>query len=294
MKMHSVFCPGALKTISLWLAILSLSLILFTGFIIPAHAAGSGWVEARVTVPSGFEQNVIVTVVNSETGDEYATRLMKVNDYVSFFSLPAGNYNFDGAFLENSDFRYNVNLTNGVETFNVSGQDDAPAVLLSFNTTYNSAYSDGAKPTEPPVTTEPISTQSGSEETIAVEIGNNKPAVTKPGVTAGAQLPVNTEATESNTTSTGSSQETAPFESDTVTEPGNQDIYQPGTTADSNSSQHNVKDTAEQEETSVETEKTEEPLSLGKKLLYGFIATVVFGLVVFGLAYLYRRHWENS
>lgn len=290
MKMQSVFRPGALKTIFLWILILMLSLVLFTSLIIPAQAAGSGWVEARTTVPSGFKENVIVTVVNSKTGDEFATRLMKENDYISFFSLPEGSYYFDGAFLENSDFRYDVTLTSGATTFDVSGQEDA-AVLLSFNVTYNSAYSDGAKPTDPPVATEPQTETTAA----AAETGTGKkPTASKPGSSSDAQLPADSEAMDPNITPSGSAQGTEASDSDTVSETGSQYTSQPGTTVNPNSPQHNVKDNAEQEDASAEIEKGEESLSLGLKLLYGLIATVVFGLIVFGLAYLYRRHLENS
>lgn len=120
-----------------------------------------GWVEVRVSVPEGFNDTIIATFVQDETFEEYACRVMAINDYVEIFKLPAGNYTFDGAFLESSDFRYTTSLTNGEETFEVSAKKDAAAALITLKTTYHEEFE--------PVIEETPSAESIPEEETALD-----------------------------------------------------------------------------------------------------------------------------
>lgn len=114
--------------------------------VIPATASAvseKNWVEVQVSVPEGFQEHVIATFENQETYEEFATRVMATNDYISRFELPVGTYVFAGAFLENSDFRYNVTLVNDASEFVISSENQA-AVSVLLQATYNEQYSDGA------------------------------------------------------------------------------------------------------------------------------------------------------
>jgi len=146
-----------------------------------------GWIEIRVSVPKGFDENIIVTFVQEETYDEYAFRVLAINDYVSFTELPAGTYTFDGAFLENSDFRYNVSLTNDTQTFEVSADPDASAVLIELEATYNGDFSEGAgvpsedtQPTEEETVPETEPVTEPSEEATEPSEETTEPSETEP------------------------------------------------------------------------------------------------------------------
>ena len=158
-----------------WLAFAFLSIILiFHILAFPLHTfalENEGWVEIRVDVPKDFDETIIATFVQEGTYEEYAVRVMSINEYVSYSELPAGKYSFDGAFLENSDFRYNVSLVNDVQSFEVIADPNEVAVLIELKATYNDAYSDGAgvpqeesKPTEEETIPTPEPTTEPSEE----------------------------------------------------------------------------------------------------------------------------------
>lgn len=153
LKTRSHVAKGIRFTALLVLIGLVLSLFVFP-FSVSAVGT-SGWVEIRASVPEGFEDTIIATFVQEETYEEYALRVMAINDYVTIEKLPAGNYVFDGAFLESSDFRYNTNLINEADHFEVSADPNAAAVLIELETVYNEEYKDGAG-TPPTEVTEPV------------------------------------------------------------------------------------------------------------------------------------------
>lgn len=137
------------RMVTAFAAVLACCALLFCGFTTSAEATGeTGWVEVQITVPEDFKDNIIVTFVNRDTFEEYSTRVLAANNYVSSFQLPLGRYKFDGAFLENSDFRYNTVLTNSTANFTIIA-DAEKAVLLTLKTTYNDDYSDGAQASSP-------------------------------------------------------------------------------------------------------------------------------------------------
>ena len=148
---HRVYFPLRRRFWSLM--VFSVALVfLFSSLTIPVCASGDlGWVEAKATVPEGFQENIIICFeyIGEDAGegyDEYATRLMAVNGYVSHFQLPVGPYRVAGAFLENSDFRYNTSLINGAAEFVVKNEEKDAAVLLEFQTVYNEEYADWTGP----------------------------------------------------------------------------------------------------------------------------------------------------
>lgn len=302
MSMQFDFYSRPLGILLRWLGIFVLCFMLLASFAVPASADGNGWIEIHAVVPEGFEEHILVCFVNQDTGDDYAARLMKINDYVSFLEVPAGHYVFDCAFLENKDFRYNTNLVSGSDTFEVSVND--AAVRLDFETTYNEKYSNGAKPTDPPDPTEsttltPVSTNPASTEQATVPSTENN--ADQPSGEFNADSTVET-ASPSETT-------TAPSDVLIPTE-GGDDAVVPGTTVSGkddsslsgvpsdekgSSVSKSDKNTNEDADASKDTEEDEaQGLSVRQKIFFAVIATAVFVLIVFVGAYLYRRHLENS
>ena len=136
-----------------------LTLYLLISPLCVSAVGNSGWVEVRVSVPKGFDETIIVTFVQEDTYEEFACRVLEVNNYVTILELPSGKYTFDGAFLESSDFRYSTSLINDAQDFEVSADPNAAAALIELKTVYNEEFSDGAGL---PEATEPT-----EEETVA-------------------------------------------------------------------------------------------------------------------------------
>lgn len=316
MKMQSV--SNFIRTSVLWSCILILVFTMFSYIALPVQAAGDkGWIEARVTVPDDFTETIIVCVINLETYEEFATRLLEVNDYVSVFEVPAGKYQFDGAFLENGDFRYNTDLTNNAQTFTVSSDKKATAALIELKTVFNEEYKDGTAlvpPTKETIPDESMATE--PEETEASSSGNGKkpsPGSTHKPVTGSDNTgsaetkPSSVETVPSlketepalNTEPTPTVQSTAPQTESTAssgmtTIPGLETV----SSQDPSSAREEKSETAEPEETVDEAGDEEDnedgELSFGMKFLYTVIATIVFCLIVFVLAYFYRRYVEKN
>lgn len=300
MKMRSNYHFGFLKALFLGFFVL----FLFLTLVFPVHAMeNAGLVEVRLSVPKGFSENVVVTFVNLDNYDEFATRLMKTNNYVSFCELPAGQYSFDGAFLEKSDFRYTTTLTSGNDTFTVSNDSTETSALLTLKTEFHSDIGTVVKPTDPPdpsvpVTLEPTSTGVSSEEQTVSPTGNNtKQPSTEPSTVPTEESTSPTEAatvpstvteptgSEANLTTPG---ENASKEEETNTPHSSSGKEDPSSSKNDKKSNEDV--TTPQDEENDE----KQGLSWQQKLLYSVIATAFFVLIVFVCAYLFRRHLENS
>lgn len=312
MKMQSV--SNFIRTSLLWSCIMVMVLTLFSCIVMPVQAAGDkGWIEARVTVPDDFTESIIVCVINLETYEEFATRLMEVNDYVSVFEVPAGKYQFDGAFLENGDFRYNTDLINDAQTFTVSSDKKAPAALISLKTVFNEEYKDGTALVPPTKETIPEETMATEPEETATSssgnakkpssgtaqkpsTGNNKDAAaeTKPSSveivpsSKETEPALNTEPTPTVQPAAPQTETTAP--AGTTITPGleNMSTQEPSSVRDEKPKKDKAEETVNKAEN--EDKDEEDELSFGMKFLYTVIATVVFCLIVFILAYFYRRH----
>ena len=300
MKVQSNYHSGLFKALFLGLFVL----FLFLTLVFPVHAMeNAGLVEVHLSVPDDFSENVIVTFINRDNYDEYATRLMKTNNYVSFCELPAGQYSVDGAFLEKSDFRYTTTLTSGNDTFTVSNDSTETSALLTFKTEFHSDVGTVVKPTDPPapstlVTSEPTSISDPSaEQTVAPTGSTTKQPSTEPST-----VPTE-ESTSPSEATTVPSTVTEPTGSETnLTTPGEKNSKEEGTSdptssagkEDSSSSKNDKKSNEDVNAPQDEEDDEKQGLSWQQKILYSVIATAFFVLIVFVCAYLFRRHLENS
>lgn len=304
MKKQFCFAGISLKTLRLFTCISMLVFVLFFSFAVSANAAGkTGWIEVHVSVPDGFDEHIIICFENSDTGEEYAFRILEANDYESFFQLPPGNYSFRRAFLENNDFRYNTRLTSGDAEFTVS-DDSELALPFTFETTYNASFANGAKPTEPPTeptteVTEPI------DETEASDSGQ-KGSVSGSGSKDPIHNSNNTdpEATIVTQSTVGAEETTEPSVEETVVLQTEGSSFASGTESNGNNvitqvTQLPESDNGEMAEsegnTADDAEQSEDGnFTFVQKLLFSLIGAAVFALCVFLFAYLYRRHLEDE
>lgn len=282
-------------------------------FVVPAAAAeNEGWVEVRVDVPEGFNQNIIVTfeAIGSDSPDYdgYYTRVMEINGYTSHYRLPVGQYKVTQAFLETGDYRYNTELVNGPSEFTITGNRDDAAILLEFNTVFNESLKDGVKlpdPTEPVTEPETMPDENSSDSyggSNAVGGTGSGNTGTKPGATVpGAAVPGDTSNDNVNVTlpsEMNSSGESSGFLGGNTTigidissEPNH-----PGYDINPNvpaEFETDPTDTTEEAEEALES-SVNDAKAKAVRLIVGFIGTVIFVLIVFGLAYWYRNKILND
>lgn len=182
----------------LWSALLCVLTIvsLFTTSALATESTGNEpkqvWVEVKAVVADDFQGEIIATVVNTETEEEYDFQLLYENEYIGRKKVPVGNYSVNIAFAP-SDIRYSGIPT--TETFEAIGNEKA-AIPVVFTFAMDEKYQESTVPSAestPEISAEPSTdpsqapsadpeesftpepTPSGEEDPAESDSGDDKP-----------------------------------------------------------------------------------------------------------------------
>lgn len=87
----------------------------------------TGWIEAKASVPEGFNGVVIVSMENQETLEEFDVDCLWENEYVGSKAIPAGDYRVTMAFVY-QNYTYSVR----VEPASFTVKSDGTAVPITL------------------------------------------------------------------------------------------------------------------------------------------------------------------
>jgi len=111
-------------------SLLCITLLVFC-MALPASAAPeedfNAWIEARATVPDGFNGIVILTVEHQDLMEEYSLECLADNNYVGSRTIPAGTYNVTSAFVYQN---YTYSVAAKPATFTVEADSAAASIEL--------------------------------------------------------------------------------------------------------------------------------------------------------------------
>lgn len=114
--MKQSFCLSrSMRALVYFFTAVALCVSIMAGAIVPAYAAGHGWVEITSEVPGELNSYIIFSVIEDETQEEYDFPVLAENGFSAFDEIPMGKYTVAGAWVY-QDYRYTVtaDLTNFV------------------------------------------------------------------------------------------------------------------------------------------------------------------------------------
>lgn len=105
----------------------------------PENAGSTGWVEISAAVPADFTAPLVVSLMNTETEEEYDFPVIFENNYITLEELPVGTYSFSMGFVEGGDFRYSLVP---VESEYIVEYDEV-AAAVKIDVIFNEEYANG-------------------------------------------------------------------------------------------------------------------------------------------------------